>query len=263
MDILAYDFFQRAAIGLAILSIAWAIIGTYIVTRRLVALSGGVTHACFGGLGLGYFLGINPLATAALFAIAASSGVEWMSRSERIREDSAIAVVWALGMATGIIFVFLTPGYVPELNTFLFGNVLLIGWEDIIWSASYTLILTTVYTLLYRKIISCAFDSDFARITGIPVGPINYLMTIFVALCIVLTIRLAGIMLLMSMISIPVIIAEKIFTRYRSILLGAWAIALITSLGGLALSAFVNVPCSALIVLLLTALYIIVRIIKH
>ncbi|MDE6448963.1 MAG: metal ABC transporter permease, partial [Muribaculaceae bacterium] len=126
MKLLEYAFFQNALIAVVILSIASAIIGTYIITRRLVAISGGVTHACFGGLGLGYYLGINPVITAALFAIGSSVGVEWMAARHRVREDSAIAVVWSIGMAIGVIFVFLTPGYVPELNSFLFGNILTI-----------------------------------------------------------------------------------------------------------------------------------------
>lgn len=93
----------------------------------MVSISGGVTHACFGGLGLGYYLGISPVLMAGVFAVAASMAVEWLAQNHRVREDSAIAVVWALGMAVGVLFVFLTPGYVPELNAFLFGNILTIS----------------------------------------------------------------------------------------------------------------------------------------
>lgn len=119
-----YQFFINALIGVLLISAAAAMIGTYIVTRRLVAISGGVTHACFGGLGLGCFLGVNPMLTAGIFAVASALGVEWLSDRHKVREDSAIAVVWAVGMAVGVVFVFLTPGFVPELNSFLFGNIL-------------------------------------------------------------------------------------------------------------------------------------------
>ena len=115
MEIFGYDFFRNAFAGMLLLSVASAIIGTYIVTRRLVSISGGITHACFGGLGLGYFLGLNPVLMAAVFAVGSSLGVQWMSRRHRVREDSAIAVVWALGMALGTLFIFLTPGYVLSL----------------------------------------------------------------------------------------------------------------------------------------------------
>ena len=124
MSFLDYTFFQYALVGLVIISIAGSMIGTYITTRRMVSITGGITHACFGGLGLGYFLGISPVITAAVFAVASALGIESLSTRYRVREDSAIAVVWSLGMAVGILFVFLTPGYVPELNSFLFGNVL-------------------------------------------------------------------------------------------------------------------------------------------
>ena len=116
MSFLDYTFFQYALVGLVIISIAGSMIGTYITTRRMVSITGGITHACFGGLGLGYFLGISPVITAAVFAVASALGIESLSTRYRVREDSAIAVVWSLGMAVGILFVFLTPGYVPEMN---------------------------------------------------------------------------------------------------------------------------------------------------
>ena len=116
LEYLDYAFFQQAIAGVALISVCAAIIGTYIISRRMVAISGGITHACFGGLGLGYFLGMSPIAMAAVFAVVSALGVDWLSRRFRVREDSAIAVVWALGMALGVLFVFLTPGYVPELN---------------------------------------------------------------------------------------------------------------------------------------------------
>ena len=133
-ELLQYQFFTNAIWAVLIISVASAMIGTYIVARRLVAISGGVTHACFGGLGLGYFLGMNPLVMAGIFAVASSLGVQWISERHRVREDSAIAVVWSIGMAVGVLFVFLTPGYVPELNAFLFGNILNVSPSDLMAS---------------------------------------------------------------------------------------------------------------------------------
>ena len=132
LDIFNYAFFQNALLGVLLVGIAAAMIGTYIVTRRMVFITGGVTHACFGGLGLGYYMGINPILAAGVFAVASSLGVEWMSARQHVREDSAIAVVWAFGMAIGTLFIFLTPGYVPDLNSFLFGNILTISRGDIV-----------------------------------------------------------------------------------------------------------------------------------
>lgn len=253
---LQYNFFVNALVGVMIISVAAAIIGTYIITRRLVAISGGITHACFGGLGLGYFLGINPVITAAVFAVGSALGVEWLSTRIRVREDSAIALIWALGMAVGVLFVFLTPGYVPELNSFLFGNILTITRADIIAFAAYTALLITFFAMCHRQIIAVAFDRDFARVAGLPVTLISVVMTVFIAVGIVLTIRLVGVMLLMSMLSLPMMTAETRFRRFRPMMYASVAISLAASLGGLWLSTFIDVPCSALIVLLMSALYL-------
>lgn len=260
MDIFSYQFFINALIGIAIISIASAIIGTYIVTRRLVSISGGVTHACFGGLGLGYFLGISPVAMAALFAVGSSLLVETMSTRWRVREDSAIAVVWALGMAIGVIFVFMTPGYVPELTSFLFGNILTISNSDIVLFAVYTVALIAFFAIYFRKIVAVAFDRDFATISGLPVKFISTVMTVMIALCIVLTIKLVGIMLLMSMLSLPQMIAENFFSRLKSIMFASVSISLIGSVAGLMLSLAIDVPCSALIVAVFAVMYVISKI---
>lgn len=262
MELFEYTFFQNALAAVFILSIASAIIGTYIITRRLVAISGGVTHACFGGLGLGYFLGINPVITAALFAIGSSIGVEWMASRHRVREDSAIAVVWSVGMAIGVIFVFLTPGYVPELNSFLFGNILTITHTDLITFAIFTTILIIFFTTWYKKIVICAFDSDFARVAGLPVKFVNYTMTILVAVCIVLTIRLVGIMLLMSMFSLPQMTAEIFCRRFKHLVWTSVIVSAITCIAGLMLSTLGDVPCSAIIVALMACTFIAARLSK-
>lgn len=261
LDILEYAFFRNALIGVLIISVAAAVIGTYIVTRRMVAISGGITHACFGGLGLGYFLGINPVFGAALFAIGASAGVEWLSSRYRVREDSAIAVVWALGMSIGVFFVFMTPGYVPELNTFLFGNVLTITTVDLWMFGIYTVVLLTFITLFCRSVVACAFDRDFACVMHLPVRMISYAMTVLVAVCIVLTIRLVGVMLLMSLLVLPQMTAEVIYHRFRSIMIASVVVSMICCTTGLLLSAIVDVPCSALMVMIMVVAYVLVRLV--
>lgn len=264
---LDYPFFRLALIGVAIIAVAAAMIGTYIISRRMVAISGGITHACFGGLGLGYFLGINPILMAGVFAVASSLGVDWMSKRMRVREDSAIAVVWAVGMAIGVLFVFLTPGYVPELNSFLFGNILTVSPTDVTIFGIYTVVLIAFFALYFKKIVACAFDPDFARVAGLPVTFITTAMTVFVAICIVLTIRLVGVMLLMSMLSLPMMIAEVWVHRFSRLMALSIVISLTCSIAGLCIGALVDVPCSAIIVILMTAAYILSRlahtIIRH
>lgn len=255
MDLLGYEFFRNALIGITLIAVASSVIGTYIFARRLVAIAGGITHACFGGLGLGYFTGINPIVMAGVFAVGSSVGVEWLSSRHRVREDSAIAVVWSLGMAVGVLFVFLTPGYVPELNAFLFGNILTITRSDLIVFAIFTALLIGYVAAFYNKIVICAFDRDFARVSGLRTGLITTVMTVFTAIAIVLTIKLVGVMLLMSMLSLPQMIAETRYHRLNRLMTASCVISVVCSAGGLLASCYIEVPCSALIVIIMAAVF--------
>lgn len=261
LEYFEYDFFINAFLGVVLISISAAIIGTYIITRRLVAISGGVTHACFGGLGLGYYLGINPVLMAGVFAVASSMGVEWMSHRMGLRRDSAIAVIWALGMALGVLFVFMTPGYVPELNAFLFGNILTVSRADLYAFGAFAVVLCAFTLWQRRAIVAVTFDSDFAAVRGLPVRLISYTMTVLVAVCIVLTIRLAGIMMLMSVMSLPIITAESFCRSYGGVMAAAIVISVLTSVAGLLLSISADVPCSALIVIIMSAIFVLTRIV--
>lgn len=255
LELLDYTFFRNALLGIAILSIAGGILGSYIVTRRLVSISGGITHACFGGLGLGYFLGWPPLAMATAFAIGSALGVQLLGAHGRVREDSAIAVVWAAGMAIGVTFVFLTPGAVPELNAFLFGNILTITAADLWLLAAFTAALILVVGCFFNRIQACAFDPDFMSVIGVRAWAWNGMMTLFVAVGIVLMIRCIGMMLLMSMLSLPPLTAELFTRRLRTMIPVAVGISAAGSLGGLLLATAVNVPASALIVAIQVGIY--------
>lgn len=262
MEILSYSFFQNALLGVLFVSIAAGIIGTYVVSRRMVFITGGITHACFGGLGLGFFLGINPIAMAAVFAIAAATGVEWMSTRQNVRQDSAIGVIWALGMALGTLFIFLSPGYVPELTSFLFGNVLTITSTDIILFAAYLVVLLAFFAVFYPQILLCAFDPDFTATRRLRVSAINLAMTIMIAICIVLTIRLIGIMLLMSLLTMPQMIAEMFTNRFHHMMIISSLVSIACSVLGIFCSYWIAVPASATIVLTLVAAYAVARIIR-
>ena len=177
LELLHYTFFRHALLGSLFASIACGIIGTYIVTRRLVFISGGITHASFGGIGLGLYAGISPLLSAAVFSVLSAFGVEWLSKRKDMREDSAIAVFWTFGMAVGIIFSFLAPGFTPDLSAFLFGNILTITPTDIWMLATLSVLLILFFTLFLNPIIYIAFDREFARSQRIPVAiPKRYIV---------------------------------------------------------------------------------------
>ncbi len=262
MNIFEYQFFQNALIGSLFACIACGIIGVYVVTRRLVFISGGITHASFGGVGLGMYLGINPALTAFVFAAASALGVELMGRKE-IREDSAIALFWILGMSIGVIFCFLTPGYNSEMSTYLFGNILTITLADIITLAVISLILSLATTILYKQIVLVAFDSQFASTRGVNTKLIQGAMMLATALTIVATLRLVGVVLVMSMLTIPQMTALLFTNNYGKSILLSIAIGYASTLLGLILSYNINVPSGATIILCSIAIYTLCRIAKR
>ena len=157
MDLLQYGFFQHALLGSLLTAIACGIVGTYIVSRRLVFISGGITHASFGGLGLGFYLGMNPILMAMLFSVLSAFGVEWASKTQNVREDSAIAGILVVRNGIwAVIFIFLTPGYAPNLSAYLFGNILTVSTGDIIWIAALALLLVILFSLFLREIVYVA-----------------------------------------------------------------------------------------------------------
>jgi len=266
MGILHYTFFQNALWASLLIAIACGIVGTYIVARRIVFISGGITHATFGGLGIGFYFGINPLLSALVFAVLSAFGVEYLSHSgsaRRMREDSVIAVVWSLGMAIGVIFIFLTPGYAPNLSAFLFGNILTVPKSDLLWMVILTGVLIITYMLWKRAILYIAFDRDFAYTQQLPVRLIEYLMMLFIASTIVLSIRLVGIMLLMSMLTIPQMTVNLFTSNYYRITIFSCMVGFFGCIAGLFLSYFFHIPSGAFIILVLTALFFLAKLVKN
>lgn len=255
MELLQYTFVQNALWGSLLASIACGIIGTYIVTRRLVFISGGITHASFGGVGMGLYFGVPPLLSAALFAVLSACGVEWLSKRSDMREDSAIAVFWTLGMALGIIFTFLSPGYVPDLSAYLFGNILTITQADLLFIAVVAALLVLLFSLLADPIICIAFDREFARSRHLPVSAIEYLLMVFIALTIVACLRMVGIVLVISLLTLPQMTANLFTHSFRRIIWLSILIGLAGCIGGLIFSFHFNVPSGASIIFVSILLY--------
>lgn len=262
MNIFEYQFFWNAVLSVLLMSITAGIIGTYVVARRMLFITGGITHASFGGLGLGLFAGLPPSLTALLFAILSAVGVEWTSRRGAVREDSVIAVFWSLGMALGIIFIFLTPGYTPGLTGFLFGNILAVTRQDLLLFAIFTAITTLLASVYNKTVIYTAFDRDFAKIRGINIRIAEYAIMLILSVCVVLSIKLIGIMLLLSFLSLPQMTAELYVRRYNSIMLLSALIAVVGGLAGLAVSFASDKPAGACIVFMLATIYIVLRCFK-
>lgn len=251
-SIFAFQFFQNALMASVLTAVICGLVGSYIVVRRIVFVSGGITHASFGGIGLGLYLGINPILSAAVAAVLAAFSIGKLSRTDGVREDSAIASIWALGMALGVLFMALTPGYTTSLPAYLFGNILLVTTSDLISLAALACLWVSLFTAYYRPILYIAFDRDFARVRGLRVELWERLLLILVAVSLVLTIRSVGIMLLLSLLTLPQTIVGLFTADFRKILVGSILISLVANIGGLLLSYYVlSVPSGVLIILLL------------
>lgn len=259
LDLLSYTFFQNALLGSLFASIACGIIGSYIVIRRLVFVSGGITHASLGGIGMGFYFGWNPIFSAMIFSILSAFGIEWLSSRQGVREDSAIGSFWSLGMAIGIIFIYLKPGFAPNLSDYLFGNILTITHNDIIYLAILSLLLILVFTLFGKQILFSAFDSDFAKTRNLPVNTIKYLMMMAIAITIVLSIRLVGIVLLMSILTVPQMTANLFTSNFSKMILLSILIGFLGCLVGLFLSAALDVPSGVFIIFTQIIVFLISR----
>ena len=189
---LAYEFFRNALLGGLLVSILCAMVGTYVVTRRMVIVGGGMAHASLGGVGLGAYLGFSPLLGAALFAVFSGYSIDFLSR-RNVREDAAIAMLWTLGMSLGILFAYLTPGFMTDLPSYLFGNILFITREDLWLLLLLVVAVSLFFGLLLTPIVTIAYDRDFAVTQGLPVRWIEALMILFMALTLVVSLRLCGI----------------------------------------------------------------------
>ncbi len=259
---LKYGFIQNAFTAALLMSVSCGIIGTYIVSRRMVFISGGITHASFGGVGIGYFLGIPPLAGAAVFAVLAALTTENLTRKKVIRNDSIIAIMWSLGMALGIIFVYLTPGYAPNLMSFLFGSIITVTSTDLWFMFSLTLTVLFFFIVFFRPILYISFDEQFAKTRGIPVMLMNYLLIVLVALTIVLSIRIAGIILVLSILTIPQNIANIFTNRFSVIMITSVILGFAASILGLVISYFLDIPSGATIIFFLVIMYLAARVVK-
>jgi len=250
-----YAFIQNAIISAFLLSVITGFIGSYIVVRRLVFLSGGITHASFGGIGIAWYFGLNPILGATVFSVFSALGLEYLSQGRTLREDSAIGMLWSFGMAVGILFVFLTPGYAPNLMSFLFGSILTISQTDILLLLILATLTLVFFVAFYYPILFVAFDSDFAKTQNVPVKFISYSLAVLIALSIVFAIRAVGIILIISLLTIPANIANIVTHRFRRIIVLSALISLFSIVAGIAISFRLNLPSGATIIITMMAFY--------
>lgn len=256
-ELLKYDFVRNALVASVLINIVCGMVGTFIVTRKIVLISGGISHAAFGGIGLGYLLGVNPIMTAIPFSIGSALVMGLVSRKSRISQDTAIGILWAVGMAMGIIFINLAPGYAPDLFSYLFGNILTIPMTDIYIMAGLTLIVVVLTGLFYKEFIIISFDREQADIMGINSELFYLLLLGIVSLSVVLLIRVVGIILVIALLTIPASICRQFTYDIKKLIISSVLTGMVITVGGLVMSYYLDLASGAVIILLLGAVFII------
>jgi len=252
-----YQFLQNAVWAGLLASIVCGIIGVIIVEKKLVMMSGGIAHTSYGGIGLGYLLGFEPIIGAFSVAVLAALGIGYIKRKGDSRTDVIIGLFWSLGMALGILFISLLPGYPPEMSSYLFGNILAVTRSDLRLIFILALVVVSLVIILFDYWKSYLFDEEFATILGIKTAFLEYLLFILIALAVVVLIRVVGIILVLALFTAPTAVAT-LFTKdlrirmILSIILGS-----AFCLSGLWLSYEFNIASGASIVILSSLGYLI------
>lgn len=262
LELFQYEFMQRAMLAAVLVSVVCGVVGSYAVIKRIISLSGAISHAAFGGVGLGYFLGVNPVLAAIPFSIASAMVIGGVKQKINISEDTAIGMLWSVGMAIGIIFINLTPGTTPDLFSYLFGSILTVSNTDIyIMFVLDLIIIATVY-LFRREFLSVSFDEEFSKVVGLPSLWIYLLLLALIALSVVVLLKVVGIILLIALFTIPAAISKQYTYNLPRLMFLATIISIILTMIGLILSYIFNLASGATIVLVLAAAFVIANYLK-
>jgi zinc transport system permease protein len=256
-EALQFDFMRNALWAGLLVSIACGIIGTFVVINRLVFVSGGIAHAAYGGIGLGYFFKFNPVLGAILFSLVSALVMGLVQRKTRQRADTTIGVMWAIGMAIGIIFVDLTEGYKADLMSYLFGSILAVPKSDLLIMLVLDLIIVILVFLFYKELLAISFDETFATVANVPVDAIYLTLMCLVALTVVMMMRVVGLILVIALLTMPAAISGQWMKEMKQMMVLASVLGMSFTTAGLWLSYWLNLTSGATIILVAGATYLV------
>ena len=259
----SYEFMRNALYAGLLVSISSGLIGTLVVLNRIVSISGGIAHSAYGGVGLAYFLGMDPTLGAVLFSVASSLAMGWVQRKSKARSDTLIGVMWSIGMAIGIIFISLSPGYKADLMSYLFGSILAVSQLDLLLMLLISVAALLFVTLLYRQLLALSFDETFTTVRNLPVDVLYLGMITLIGLTVVISMRVVGLIMVIAILSLPPAIANLFFKDMRQIMLAAVVLGVLFTTAGLIASYALNLPSGAVIILLMAAAYVIALALKQ
>jgi zinc transport system permease protein len=256
LQALQFDFMRNALMAGVLVSIACGIIGTLVVVNRIVFISGGIAHAAYGGIGLGYFFGFNPVLGAIAFALVSALGMGWVARKTRQRADTIIGVMWAIGMAIGIIAIDLTQGYKADLMSYLFGSILTVPRQELIIMLVLDLIIATMVVLFYKELLAISFDPLFATTRNVPVDGLYLMLVGAIALTVVMVMQVVGLIMVIALLTIPAAIAGQFVEDIKQMMLYSSYLGIIFTTVGLWLSYTWNLTSGATIILVSGTTYL-------
>ncbi|RJR29884.1 MAG: metal ABC transporter permease [Desulfobacteraceae bacterium] len=248
-DALYLDFMRNAVIAGVLVSILCGVLGTLVVVNRIVFISGGIAHAAYGGIGLAFYLGLPPSAGAAVFSVLISLVMGAASLKGKERADTVIGVMWAVGMALGIILIDLTPGYGVDLMSYLFGSILSVPTSDIWYMGLLAVAIVCTVILFYKEFLAMSYDEEFSFIVGIPVNALYFLLLVMISLAVVMTIRVVGLILVIALLTIPPYIAEKYTNSLGSMMVISSLLGVFFTITGLWLSYSFDLTSGATIIM--------------
>jgi zinc transport system permease protein len=250
LDALSYEFIQNAILAGILVSIASGVIGSLIVVNRMVFLSGGIAHTAYGGIGLAVYFGLPIFFGASMFAILAALFMAYITLKQRDRIDTFIGLIWAVGMALGIILVDLTPGYNVDLLSYLFGSILAVSQDDIFYMSILVFAIIIIVSICYRDILAVSYDSEYASLRGINVPFFYTLILVLCALTVVIAIKVVGLILVIALLTIPIYIAEKISNSLGKMMIISGILSSIFTLLGLYFSYQYDLTSGATIIII-------------
>lgn len=256
LQALEFDFMRNALLAGVLVSIACGIIGTFVVVNRIVFISGGIAHAAYGGIGLGYFFGFNPVFGAIAFALVSALSMGWVERKTQQRGDTIIGVMWAIGMAIGIILIDLTQGYKADLMSYLFGSILTVPVEDLIIMLVLDLIILLMLFLFYKELLAISFDSVFATTRNLPVNSLYLMLIGAIALTVVMVMQVVGLIMVIALLTIPAAIAVQFVKELKQMMLTACILGMVFTTMGLWLSYLFDLTSGATIILVAGTAYL-------
>jgi len=262
MEILTLPFIQHGLVGGVILAVLLAVLSLFVYLKNWSFINVGISHATFGGLALGFYLGVSPLWSGILFALVSGLLIGYISRKGNIHEDVSIGIIFSMSMALGVVFISLSPNYNTDLFSFLFGNILTITQEDIVILSVFTLLALGVIWKFFDEIMFCCYNEEVAYTSGINTTFYYYLLIGIVAVATVLSVKLVGVILSSAMMILPTAVARQVFWHYKSILAFSVIFSILVVVGGIFVSFQMDLPSGATIVLLYAGIFVLILVLK-